>query len=325
MAEAKYTPRLKRDYDERIVPAMIERFGYKNRLQVPRLEKIVINMGVGESTADSKKASVAAADARIAARESTTRFGTPVDPEVSISSGSGVSRRTRWICSSQCDSRASTRAGRTRAWLEISNFGPDTIRPDTSSRTSTVGSKSGPRPLRSMRRGGMRRHRETAEGCLSEMRGPIRTKQVEVLTELLNRNSKNSHLPPSSDGPGSGSREARAARNKRKAERKRGAQLVGDSFDPFRGLHHRDSDFESLEVILERAALLTGVEQVEELAAIEGGQLDVLLLGEVDDRVEAERAVEVDVQLRLRHVDRFRLEPGTREHPKPLAYWPTCY
>ena len=50
------------------------------------------------------------------------------------------------------------------------------------------------------------------------------TKQVEVLTELLNRNSKNSHLPPSSDGPGSGSREARAARNKRKAERRRGAQ-----------------------------------------------------------------------------------------------------
>jgi transposase len=50
------------------------------------------------------------------------------------------------------------------------------------------------------------------------------TKQVEVLTELLNRNSKNSHLPPSSDGPGSGSREARAARNRRKAERKRGGQ-----------------------------------------------------------------------------------------------------
>ncbi len=50
------------------------------------------------------------------------------------------------------------------------------------------------------------------------------TKQVEVLTELLNRNSKNSHLPPSSDGPGSGSREAKAARNKRKAERKRGGQ-----------------------------------------------------------------------------------------------------
>jgi transposase len=47
------------------------------------------------------------------------------------------------------------------------------------------------------------------------------TKQVELLTELVNRNSGNSHLPPSSDGPGSGSRSARAERNKRKAERKR--------------------------------------------------------------------------------------------------------
>jgi transposase len=50
------------------------------------------------------------------------------------------------------------------------------------------------------------------------------TKQVELLTELLNRNSKNSHLPPSSDGPGSGLRGRRAERNRRKAERKRGAQ-----------------------------------------------------------------------------------------------------
>ena len=50
------------------------------------------------------------------------------------------------------------------------------------------------------------------------------TKQVELLTELLNRNSKNSHLPPSSDGPGSSFRGGKAERNKRKAERKRGAQ-----------------------------------------------------------------------------------------------------
>ena len=51
------------------------------------------------------------------------------------------------------------------------------------------------------------------------------TKQVEELTELLNRNSSNSHLPPSSDGPGSPPRNERAARNKRKAERrKRGGQ-----------------------------------------------------------------------------------------------------
>ncbi len=40
----------------------IEEFGYKNEMQVPRIDKIVLNMGVGEATADSKKASVAAAD-----------------------------------------------------------------------------------------------------------------------------------------------------------------------------------------------------------------------------------------------------------------------
>src|SRR3954469_5066126 len=50
-----YKPRLKADYEVRIVDAMIEKFGYKNRLEVPRLEKIVINMGVGEATQDKKR------------------------------------------------------------------------------------------------------------------------------------------------------------------------------------------------------------------------------------------------------------------------------
>ena len=59
---ADYTPRLRADYEERIVPAMIERFGYKNRLEVPRLEKIVINMGVGEATQDKKRVETAAAE-----------------------------------------------------------------------------------------------------------------------------------------------------------------------------------------------------------------------------------------------------------------------
>ena len=57
-----YTPRLKTDYDKRIVPAMTEKFGYKNRFQVPRLDKIVINMGVGEATQDKKKVEAAAAE-----------------------------------------------------------------------------------------------------------------------------------------------------------------------------------------------------------------------------------------------------------------------
>src|SRR3954463_1486789 len=62
MADAKYVARLRKEYDEKIVPAMIERFGYKNRMEVPRLEKIVINMGVGEATQDKKRVETAAAE-----------------------------------------------------------------------------------------------------------------------------------------------------------------------------------------------------------------------------------------------------------------------
>jgi len=62
MADERYIPRLKRDYDDRIVAAMTERFGYKNRMEVPRLEKIVINMGVGEATQDKKRVETAAAE-----------------------------------------------------------------------------------------------------------------------------------------------------------------------------------------------------------------------------------------------------------------------
>ncbi len=57
-----YVPRLKSDYEDRIVKAMTEKFGYKNRLEVPRLDKIVINMGVGEATQDKKKVEAAAAE-----------------------------------------------------------------------------------------------------------------------------------------------------------------------------------------------------------------------------------------------------------------------
>jgi len=57
-----YKPRLKADYEDRIVKAMTEKFGYKNRLEVPKLDKIVINMGVGEATQDKKKVEAAAAE-----------------------------------------------------------------------------------------------------------------------------------------------------------------------------------------------------------------------------------------------------------------------
>src|SRR3546814_20490932 len=51
----KYAPRLKAVYDETIAKAMVEKFGYKNVMEVPRIEKIVLNMGVGEATQDKKK------------------------------------------------------------------------------------------------------------------------------------------------------------------------------------------------------------------------------------------------------------------------------
>jgi large subunit ribosomal protein L5 len=55
-----YTPRMKTVYDETVVKAMTEKFGYKNRLEVPRLEKITLNMGVGEASQDKKKVQTAA-------------------------------------------------------------------------------------------------------------------------------------------------------------------------------------------------------------------------------------------------------------------------
>ncbi len=62
MADAQYTPRLKSEYRERIRAVMKEKFGYTNEMQVPKLEKIVLNMGIGEAVADSKKAAAALKD-----------------------------------------------------------------------------------------------------------------------------------------------------------------------------------------------------------------------------------------------------------------------
>ncbi|MBP7510303.1 MAG: 50S ribosomal protein L5 [Bacteroidia bacterium] len=49
-----YTPRLKEKYDKQIVPAMQEKFGYKNSMMVPKLLKICINQGIGQAVADKK-------------------------------------------------------------------------------------------------------------------------------------------------------------------------------------------------------------------------------------------------------------------------------
>jgi large subunit ribosomal protein L5 len=57
-----YTARMKKHYEEVVRPKMIEEFGYKNPLEVPAIEKIVLNMGVGEAVNDTKKVTLAAAD-----------------------------------------------------------------------------------------------------------------------------------------------------------------------------------------------------------------------------------------------------------------------
>jgi large subunit ribosomal protein L5 len=59
---ATYTPRLREHYHKTVRAALKEEFGYKNDLQIPRLDKIVLNMGVGEATSDSKKVRAAEAD-----------------------------------------------------------------------------------------------------------------------------------------------------------------------------------------------------------------------------------------------------------------------
>jgi large subunit ribosomal protein L5 len=59
---AEYTPRLRAHYRDTVRAALKEEFGYKNDMQIPRLDKIVLNMGVGEAVADSKKIRSAEAD-----------------------------------------------------------------------------------------------------------------------------------------------------------------------------------------------------------------------------------------------------------------------
>jgi len=59
---ATYTPRLKADFKDRIRAAMTEEFGYKNEMMIPKLDKIVLNMGIGEAVKDTKKVKSAEAD-----------------------------------------------------------------------------------------------------------------------------------------------------------------------------------------------------------------------------------------------------------------------
>ena len=54
-----YVPNLRKKYDEEVVPALKEKFGWKNVMQVPRLKKICLNQGVGAGVADKKQVDTA--------------------------------------------------------------------------------------------------------------------------------------------------------------------------------------------------------------------------------------------------------------------------
>ena len=95
--EDSYVPRLKQHYQEVLRGELAKEFGYANPMQVPRLDKIVLNMGVGEAVADSKKVQAAASDlGRIAgqrpvitrARKSIATFklreGMPIGAKVTL-------------------------------------------------------------------------------------------------------------------------------------------------------------------------------------------------------------------------------------------------
>jgi large subunit ribosomal protein L5 len=60
--DPNYVPRMKKRYNDVIRPEMMKKFGYKNVLQVPRINKIVLNIGAGEATSDSKKIQAAQND-----------------------------------------------------------------------------------------------------------------------------------------------------------------------------------------------------------------------------------------------------------------------
>lgn len=60
--EPAQTPRLQKFYRDQMVPKMMQKFGYRNGFEVPRLEKIVVNMGIGEGAQDIKRVDSAVAD-----------------------------------------------------------------------------------------------------------------------------------------------------------------------------------------------------------------------------------------------------------------------
>jgi large subunit ribosomal protein L5 len=94
---AKMKPRLQKVYEDKVRAQLTERFGYKNALEVPRIEKIVLNMGVGDATQDKKRIDAALAEmmaiagqrpvvtkARMSIAQFKLREGMPIGVKVTL-------------------------------------------------------------------------------------------------------------------------------------------------------------------------------------------------------------------------------------------------
>jgi len=87
----RYIPRLQKHYADVVKPALIKKRGYKNALEVPRLDKIVINMGVGEAVNDSKKTKNAAEElALIAGQKPVITYSKKAIASFKLRGGLGI-------------------------------------------------------------------------------------------------------------------------------------------------------------------------------------------------------------------------------------------
>ena len=87
--QATYTPRLKAAYQSTLRAAMKEEFGYKNDMQIPRLDKIVLNMGVGEAVKDTKKVKQASEELGQIAGQTTPTAELMFEPELVVRGSTG--------------------------------------------------------------------------------------------------------------------------------------------------------------------------------------------------------------------------------------------
>ncbi len=98
-------------------------------------------------------------------------------------------------------------------------------------------------------------------------------------------------------------------------------ELVRDARERLLGLHDLERDVEGLEVLDERAGVLAEVHRAGEPVGGVGGELDAVLLGELEDRRESKRAVEMDVEIRLR---KLLEERERKRHRRSVMarWWP---